>query len=116
MQTHDDATRALEQLDNVHVFEGMDVAMVLKWVDQDLQKRRKMEREPGYGGRYTVIFEESSGPYREQSLDADFRPVEDSVLQSFGMKTHSRSIRTLSPADVQAYIASQISIVSCIST
>lgn len=56
MQTHEDATRALDQLDNVHVFEGMDVAMVLKWVDQDLQKRRKMEREPGgFGGRLLLL-------------------------------------------------------------
>lgn len=50
METHEEAVQALEQLDNVHTFEGMDVAMVLKWVDQDLQKRRRMEREPGSFG------------------------------------------------------------------
>lgn len=53
MQTHEDAAQVLEQLDGTYTFDGMDTAMVLKWVDQDLQKRRRMEREgppSGFGG------------------------------------------------------------------
>lgn len=47
--SHEDAARALETLHETHTFPGMDLAMVLKWVDQDLQKRRKMGQD-GPGG------------------------------------------------------------------
>lgn len=52
--THEDAVKALDTLHETHTFPGMDLAMVLKWVDQDLQKRRKMGQDfpggaPGYG-------------------------------------------------------------------
>ena len=49
-KTHEGATKALDSLDNRHTFEGMTVAMVLKWVDQDLQKRRKMDHDGVRGG------------------------------------------------------------------
>ena len=49
-KTHEGATKALDSLDNRHTFEGMSVAMVLKWVDQDLQKRRKQEHDGFRGG------------------------------------------------------------------
>ena len=47
--THEDAVNALDTLHETHTFPGMDLAMVLKWVDQDLQKRRKMGAD-GAGG------------------------------------------------------------------
>lgn len=66
--SHEEAQNALETLHETHTFPGMDVAMVLKWVDQDLQKRRKMGPDamggPMYGEsaglvtvKYLSIFE-----------------------------------------------------------
>ena len=49
-KTHESATKALNSLDNSHTFEGMNFAMVLKWVDQDLQKRRKADHDGFRGG------------------------------------------------------------------
>lgn len=53
MGSHDEAVKVLEQLDNKHTFEGMDLPMTVKWVDYNLQKRGRMDddfRGPGYGG------------------------------------------------------------------
>lgn len=41
MSTHDEAAAALAGLDNKHRWDTMDSPMVAKWVDRELQKRRK---------------------------------------------------------------------------
>ena len=47
MASHEEAERVLEQLDLKHTFDGLEGPMMLKWVDQELQKRRKMGAPPG---------------------------------------------------------------------
>ena len=47
METHAEATAALAALDNKHRWETMESPMVVKWVDRELQKRRK----EGPGGK-----------------------------------------------------------------
>lgn len=49
MSTHDEAAAALAGLDNKHRWDTMDSPMVAKWVDRELQKRRK-EGTIGYPG------------------------------------------------------------------
>ena len=41
MHTHKDAEAAIEALDNRHVWEGMNSPMVVKWMDNALQRRRR---------------------------------------------------------------------------
>jgi hypothetical protein len=41
MSTHEEAVEAIQALDNQHVWEGMDVPMVVKWMDAALQRRRR---------------------------------------------------------------------------
>ncbi|GAX72674.1 hypothetical protein CEUSTIGMA_g130.t1 [Chlamydomonas eustigma] len=41
MSTHEEAIAAIQALDNQHVWEGMDVPMVVKWMDAALQRRRR---------------------------------------------------------------------------
>ena len=60
--THEDAQNALDTLHETHTFPGMDVAMVLKWVDQDLQKRRKMGPDAGMYGESQLLVIESVMP------------------------------------------------------
>lgn len=51
MGTHAEASAALAALDNRHRWVGMDSPMVVKWVDRELQKRRKEGRQSG--GEFT---------------------------------------------------------------
>ena len=41
MHTHKDAEAAIEALDNRHIWEGMSSPMVVKWMDNALQRRRR---------------------------------------------------------------------------
>jgi CUG-BP- and ETR3-like factor len=43
MGSHEEASNAIEALDNKHVWPGMDSPMVVKWMDAQLQKRRREE-------------------------------------------------------------------------
>lgn len=43
MGSHEEAAAAIEALDNKHVWPGMDSPMVVKWMDAQLQKRRREE-------------------------------------------------------------------------
>lgn len=43
MGSNDEAAAAIEALDAKHVWEGMEVPMVVKWMDAALQKRRREE-------------------------------------------------------------------------
>ncbi|KAK9813350.1 hypothetical protein WJX73_001733 [Symbiochloris irregularis] len=52
MTTHDEAAAALAALDNLHKWEGMESPMVVRWMDRELQKRRRESRQgpPAYAG------------------------------------------------------------------
>ena len=56
LKSHAEAVEVLDKLHDTHKLEGMDACMVLKWVDQDLQKRRKVGPDEGPmggpGGRF----------------------------------------------------------------
>lgn len=41
MGSHGEASIAIDALDGQYSWEGMDTAMVVKWMDAQLQKRRK---------------------------------------------------------------------------
>ena len=44
MTTHDEAEAARAALDNKHRWQGMESPMVVRWVDRELQKRRRETR------------------------------------------------------------------------
>ena len=54
--THEEALHVLDNL--VHTFTGMNDPMVLKWMDQNMQKRRRTDEGPmpGPGGRFGELY------------------------------------------------------------
>ena len=77
--SHEEAQNALDTIHETHTFPGMDVAMVLKWVDQDLQKRRKMGPDAVGGPMYgeSQAFSDSdSSMYSHQPFTLESRPFE----------------------------------------
>ena len=45
MTTHEEAAAAMAALDNKHKWEGMESPMVVRWMDRELQKRRRETRQ-----------------------------------------------------------------------
>jgi CUG-BP- and ETR3-like factor len=43
MSSHEEAVLAIDSLDSKYLWEGMNSTMVVKWMDQELQKKRREE-------------------------------------------------------------------------